>query len=91
MRVIRWIIDRCKGTAAAHDTAIGYLPTRRRISTRAGSRVAPAAIEELLAVSPQLWQAEFEGIGDYLAEFGERLPQALAIELRGAIARVAAP
>ncbi len=90
LRVIRWIIDRCKGTAAAHDTAIGYLPRATDLDTR-GLEVAPGAIEELLAVSPQLWRAEFEGIGDYLAEFGERLPPALANELRGAIARVAAP
>ena len=26
LRVMRWIIDRCKGAAPAHDTAIGYLP-----------------------------------------------------------------
>ena len=81
LRVIRWIIDRCKGTAAAHDTAIGYLPRATDLDTR-GLEVAPGAIEELLAVSPQLWRAEFEGIGDYLAEFGERLPPALANELK---------
>ncbi len=90
LRVIRWIIDRCKGTAPAHDTAIGHLPRAADLDMR-GLEVAPGAIEELLAVSPQLWRAEFEGIGDYLAEFGERLPAALANELKGAIARVAAP
>jgi phosphoenolpyruvate carboxykinase (GTP) len=90
LRVIRWIIDRCKGAAAAHDTAIGHLPRAADLDTR-GLEVAPEALEELLAVSPQLWRAEFEGIGDYLAEFGARLPPALANELKGAIARVTAP
>ncbi len=90
LRVIRWIIDRCKGAAPAHDTAIGHLPRAADLDTR-GLEVAPEALEELLSVSPQLWRAEFEGIGDYLAGFGERLPPALANELKGAIARVAAP
>jgi phosphoenolpyruvate carboxykinase (GTP) len=87
LRVLRWIIERCKGAAPAHDTAIGQLPGAADLDTR-GLEVATGALDELLAVSPQLWRAEFEGIGDYLAEFGERLPPALANELKGAVSRV---
>jgi GTP-dependent phosphoenolpyruvate carboxykinase len=50
--------------------------------------IAPAAIEELLTVNPTLWQEEFEGIAKYLAEFGERVPQALKMELKRALDRV---
>jgi phosphoenolpyruvate carboxykinase (GTP) len=89
LRVIRWIIDRVKGTAPSHDTAIGHLPRAADLDVR-GLEVAPEALEELLAVSPQLWRSEFEGIGAYFAEFGERLPPALANELKGAMERVAA-
>jgi phosphoenolpyruvate carboxykinase (GTP) len=88
LRVIRWIIDRVKGTAPSHDTAIGHLPRAADLDVR-GLEVAPEALEELLAVSPQLWRSEFEGIGAYFAEFGERLPPALANELKGAMERVA--
>ena len=48
----------------------------------------PAALEELLTVNPTLWQEEFEGIGKYLAEFGERVPQPLKMELKRAVERV---
>jgi phosphoenolpyruvate carboxykinase (GTP) len=51
--------------------------------------VAPGALEELLAVNPELWQAEFEGIHEYLAGFGDRVPAALRTELDDALARVA--
>ena len=47
-----------------------------------------AALEELLAVSPGPWRSEFEAIGNYFAEFGERVPQALKKELTEAMARV---
>ena len=48
----------------------------------------PAALEELLAVNPQLWREEFSGIEKYLAEFGDRVPQSLKSELKNALARV---
>jgi phosphoenolpyruvate carboxykinase (GTP) len=87
MRVLRWIIDRCKGTAAARDTAIGHLPAPADLDLK-GLDIAPAAVEELLAVNPQLWKDEFEGIGKYLAEFGERVPESLKSELKQALDRV---
>jgi phosphoenolpyruvate carboxykinase (GTP) len=89
LRVLRWIIDRCKGVAAAHDTVIGQLPRAADLDTT-GLDVAPAALEELLAVSAPSWRTEFEGVGAFLAEFGDRVPQALQSELEHALANVAA-
>ena len=88
LRVLRWIIDRCKGTAGAHETAIGHLPSAQDLDTQ-DLNIAPGALDELLAVDPALWRSEFEGITEYLAEFGERLPAALTQELAGSLARVA--
>jgi phosphoenolpyruvate carboxykinase (GTP) len=87
MRVLRWIIDRCKGTARARDTAIGHLPNSADLDLQ-GLDIAPGAIEELLSVNPQLWQEEFAGIDKYLGEFGDRVPQLLRAELNGALDRV---
>jgi phosphoenolpyruvate carboxykinase (GTP) len=87
LRVLRWIIDRCKGTADAHETAIGHLPRPSDLDT-AGLDVSKAALEELLAVSPPAWQTELEAVGAYLAEFSNRVPPALRAELEDAKARV---
>jgi phosphoenolpyruvate carboxykinase (GTP) len=87
LRVLRWIIDRCKGKAAARDTAIGQLPNPTDLDLQ-GLEVSPAALEELLAVQPKLWQEEFAGIDKYLAEFGDRVPPSLKTELKSAVARV---
>jgi phosphoenolpyruvate carboxykinase (GTP) len=89
LRVLRWIIDRCKGTAQARDTAIGQLPNPRDLDTQRLD-LAPGALDELLAVNPALWQAELAGIGEYLAEYGERVPRALKNELAEALERVSA-
>ena len=87
LRVLRWIIDRCKGTAQARDTAIGRLPNPGDLDTQRLD-LAPGALDELLAVNPSLWQAELAAIGEYLAEYGARVPQALKTELADALDRV---
>jgi phosphoenolpyruvate carboxykinase (GTP) len=89
LRVLRWMIDRCKGAAKARDTAIGQLPLPQDLDTQ-GLELAPGALEELLAVDPALWRAEFGGIADYFAEFGTRIPGELATELNDSLTRVTA-
>ncbi|HLZ99547.1 MAG TPA: phosphoenolpyruvate carboxykinase (GTP) [Steroidobacteraceae bacterium] len=89
LRVLRWIIDRCEGSAQARDTAIGQLPRPQDLDTQ-GLDLAPGALDELLAVDPVLWRTEFKGIGEYFAEFGTRIPPALATELNDSLARVTA-
>jgi phosphoenolpyruvate carboxykinase (GTP) len=88
LRVLRWIIDRCTGTAKAHETAIGHLPGAQDLDTQ-DLNIAPGALDELLAVDPALWRSEFEGIAAYLEEFGQRVPAAMTQELAGSLARVA--
>jgi phosphoenolpyruvate carboxykinase (GTP) len=87
LRVLRWIMDRCKGTAQARETAIGHLPNPADLDVQ-GLDLAPGALDELLSVSAPLWQEEFAGIERYLGEFGDRVPPSLRAELKGALQRV---
>jgi phosphoenolpyruvate carboxykinase (GTP) len=89
LRVLRWMIDRCKGAAKARETAIGQLPLPQDLDTQ-GLELAPGSLEELLAVDPALWRAEFGGIAEYFAEFGTRIPRELATELNDSLTRVTA-
>jgi phosphoenolpyruvate carboxykinase (GTP) len=80
LRVLRWIIDRCNGTADAVDTAIGYLPKADGIDLD-GVDVAPETLAELLAVDQASWREEMESMRQYLADYGDRTPPALTAEL----------
>jgi phosphoenolpyruvate carboxykinase (GTP) len=88
LRVLRWIIDRCTGAARARETAIGHLPHAEDLDTQ-GLEIAPGALDELLAVDPALWRAEFEGLAAYFSEYGDRVPLAFHMELGNALQRVA--
>ena len=79
LRVLRWIIERCEGRAPARSTPIGNLPEAGDIDT-AGLELGPEAMEALLSVDVAKWRDEMDSIGDFLAGFGERLPDALKEE-----------
>ena len=79
LRVLRWIIDRCAGKADAKETPIGFLPNAADIDVN-GIDVSSDTLGKLLAVDNAQWRDEMQGMGEYLNEYGDRLPAALAAE-----------
>jgi len=80
MRVLDWIIARCKGEAGARQTPIGKVPEAGALDVD-GLDIAPATLEALLQVDPAAWREEYAQVREYLETYGERLPQALIAEL----------
>jgi len=76
MRVLKWILERCEGTGAATDTAIGFLPTMDALDKR-GLSVGDDILARLLRVDPAEWVEAVAGQEDYFRQFGTHLPQAL--------------
>ena len=79
-RVLAWIFGRLEGTADATDTPIGAVPAPDALSAD-GLDMAPGAMDTLLAVDPEAWRLEIQGIEEYFATFGDHLPDALRTEL----------
>jgi phosphoenolpyruvate carboxykinase (GTP) len=73
IRVLRWILGRCRGEAEAVRSPIGYLPTRTSLDV-SGLRLADGALDSLLSVDPGLWKAELEDQAQFFKRFGDRLP-----------------
>ena len=85
LRVLQWILDRCKGRADARETPVGNLPRRKDLNLD-GLNMGPAALDGLLDVDTVGWREEMKGIAHYLAQYGDRLPVELARE-RARVAR----
>jgi len=79
MRVLEWIVRRCKGELTAVDTPIGRLPAPGDLNLE-GINVDAATLEKLLAVDVDGWKAELAEVGEYLDSYGDRMPPALKAE-----------
>ena len=85
LRVLKWIIARCTGKGAALESPIGGLPARGEIDTT-GLSVDETLMTRLLEVSRDDWRAEADGMGQFFAKFGPRLPDEIErqrLALRG--------
>lgn len=80
LRVLEWILDRCRGQADAIASPIGYLPTPDSLDMT-GLDLSQKVVEELLRVDRQEWLREVESVREYYGTFGDRLPHALSDEL----------
>jgi phosphoenolpyruvate carboxykinase (GTP) len=93
IRVLKWIVGRLEGKAAAADTPIGRLPTAESLDL-SGLDLSPAQLKLLLSVDAEVWLQEAALIPAHYETFGDRLPKALWREyeaLVGRLAKVARP
>ncbi|MBJ90479.1 MAG: phosphoenolpyruvate carboxykinase (GTP) [Woeseia sp.] len=87
LRVLRWIMGRCNGSANAVETPIGYLPKKGEIDTD-GLDVTDQTMQELLSVNVEQWKIEMDSVGEYLHSYGERLPEDLKNEYDELVAKL---
>ncbi|MCE3004950.1 MAG: phosphoenolpyruvate carboxykinase (GTP) [Xanthomonadaceae bacterium] len=85
LRVLEWIVGRCRGSRGAVETPVGLLPRRADLDL-SGLALPDAALDALLSVDPAGYHREYAAIGEYLDEFGDRVPGALRLEHRKAVA-----
>jgi phosphoenolpyruvate carboxykinase (GTP) len=79
LRVLEWMIARVNGSADAVETPIGALPRMDDLNLD-GVQLSEEAHEKLFGFDHEAWRAEFASIGDYLDEYGPRMPEALKAE-----------
>ncbi len=87
-RVLKWVVERVAGTAAATDTAIGRVPADGAIDTT-GLDLDPAVLAELLRVDVDRWSEELPQLEEHYAVLGERLPPELRDQLTAMEKRLA--
>ncbi len=85
LRVLKWVIERCKGGGEAEETPLGYIPTRRGVDHN-GLDISEDALTELLRVDREAWRASVRSQAKFFEKFGDRLPAGIREE-REALAR----
>ncbi|OGT64067.1 MAG: phosphoenolpyruvate carboxykinase [Gammaproteobacteria bacterium RIFCSPLOWO2_01_FULL_47_190] len=80
-RVLKWVFERCEGTADAIETPIGNLPTLDAIDF-SGLNLNEKDKAMLLRVDVDGWLQEIPMIMEYYDSFGNHLPQELRKEIK---------
>jgi phosphoenolpyruvate carboxykinase (GTP) len=73
LRIIEWILARCRDDVGAVETPIGLVPNPKDIDM-AGLDLASENMAKLLAINPKDWLAEIDAVGQFFETFGTRLP-----------------
>jgi phosphoenolpyruvate carboxykinase (GTP) len=88
-RVLKWVIDRMEGQAAAVETPIGNVPAPGSLDID-GLDVTEEDLAKALAVDVEEWKKEIPEITEWFEKFGDELPAVLWTELDGLKARLGA-
>ncbi|GJM05042.1 MAG: phosphoenolpyruvate carboxykinase [GTP] [marine bacterium B5-7] len=75
-RVLKWIFERCTGSATAIETAIGNMPALDAIDF-SGLDMSDEDTANLMRVDTDGWLSEIHGIEEYYDTFGDHLPAEL--------------
>ena len=77
MRVLKWVVDRCRGRAAAHDTPLGRMPGFDDLDWEGIEGVSEAQFAAMTRLDPAAWRAELQLHGEWLDRLEARLPAEL--------------
>jgi phosphoenolpyruvate carboxykinase (GTP) len=82
LRVLEWVISRCKDEMEGVETPIGYLPHENDIDMT-GLRIPRENMHKLLSISKEDWKEEAASIAEFFKTFGKDLPPEMNAELKG--------
>jgi len=86
-RVLKWVVDRLEGRAAAVETPIGHVPTLDGLDVE-GLDLTPEQLARALAVDVDEWRAELPLIQEWFDKIGDKVPTTLLTELDALRARL---
>ncbi len=80
VRVLKWMVERIRGTGRAEETPIGWVPSPGAIDI-GGLDVTPAQLSEALRCDGGEWLQALDELSEFNKQFGERLPRSITDSL----------
>jgi phosphoenolpyruvate carboxykinase (GTP) len=79
MRVLKWIVERCEGSAGARETPLGLVPDYDDLDW-SGLEFEASRFSSVMRVDPKLWQRELDSHDALFARLGDKRPDRLLQE-----------
>jgi phosphoenolpyruvate carboxykinase (GTP) len=80
MRVLHWIFERCEGRVAANETAVGWAPRFRDVSTAGLAGFGEKEFDELQRIDPEEWRHELLLQEEFFNKLYDHLPKELIFQ-----------
>jgi len=75
MRVLKWIVGRCQGSAHAVQTPLGWQPAYEDLDWEGLEEVNRKQFDQLMRVDNDMWRKELDSHGELFEKLQERLPK----------------
>jgi phosphoenolpyruvate carboxykinase (GTP) len=80
MRVLKWMVERCDGRAAAVETALGWMPQFGDFDWAGNTDMTEAKFGVITRIDPAQWKQELEAHGKLFDKLRSRLPRELPLQ-----------
>jgi len=87
MRVLKWIVDRCRGRVGADETPLGWMPDPSDIDIE-GLDYDKAKLAETLKIDVEEWKREVLAQDELFIELHSDLPMELLFQRELLISRL---
>ena len=87
MRVLKWIIDRAHGRAAARETAIGWVPKQNDFDL-SGMSTPLEDVDEAQWIDPSAWRAELKDQQTFFEKHAATMPREIVLQRELVVARL---
>ena len=88
MRVLKWIIDRCRGRVPAYETPLGWMPEPTDIDATGIEGYDPKNLDEALSVDLEEWKREVLSHDELFFRLYSDLPKELIFQRELLISRL---
>ncbi len=88
MRVLKWIVDRCRGRVPAYETPVGWMPEPEEIDVTGLEDFDPARLVEALSVNLEEWKREVLSQDELFFRLYSDLPKELIFQRELLISRL---
>ena len=80
MRVLEWIVNRCKGRALGHETAIGWVPHAEDFNLEGLDGFTEEDFNKVMAIIPSEWENEVISQAELFLKLHHSMPKELSYQ-----------
>ena len=88
MRVLKWMVDRCRGEADADETPLGWVPGPRKFDLAGLADFTPQQFEHLRSINFEDWRREIISQDELFMKLYSHLPKELIFQRELLVSRL---